>query len=99
MSLVRSSLPIRSCSRWRGAFIDRFGLRAGFALFGLAWSAANMMHALAIGWVSLAIYRGILGLFESAAIPSGIKAVAEWFRRENARWRSAGSTRARRSAH
>ncbi len=62
-----------------GAFIDRFGLRAGFALFGLAWSAANMMHALAIGWVSLAIYRGILGLFESAAIPSGIKAVAEWF--------------------
>ncbi len=62
-----------------GAFIDRFGLRAGFALFGLAWSAANMMHALAIGWLSLAFFRGVLGLFESAAIPSGIKAVAEWF--------------------
>ncbi len=62
-----------------GAFIDRFGLRAGFALFGLAWSAANMLHALAIGWLSLAFFRGVLGLFESAAIPSGIKAVAEWF--------------------
>lgn len=62
-----------------GAFIDRFGLRAGFALFGLAWSAANMMHALAIGWLSRAFFRGVLGLFESAAIPSGIKAVAEWF--------------------
>lgn len=62
-----------------GAFIDRFGLRAGFALFGLAWSAANMMHALAIGWLSLAFFRGVLGLFEAAAIPSGIKAVAEWF--------------------
>ncbi|HJO67485.1 MAG TPA: MFS transporter, partial [Sphingomonas sanguinis] len=36
-------------------------------------------HALAIGWLSLAFFRGVLGLFESAAIPSGIKAVAEWF--------------------
>ncbi|WP_242098453.1 MFS transporter [Sphingomonas sp. CROZ-RG-20F-R02-07] len=62
-----------------GVLVDRFGLRAGFALFGLAWSAANMLHALAIGWVSLAFYRGLLGLAEAAAIPSGIKAVAEWF--------------------
>ena len=62
-----------------GILIDRFGLRAGFALFGLAWSAANMLHALAFGWISLAFYRGLLGLAESAAIPSGIKAVAEWF--------------------
>ncbi len=62
-----------------GALVDRFGLRAGFAMFGLAWSAANMLHALAIGWLSLAFFRGILGLFEAAAIPSGIKAVAEWF--------------------
>ena len=62
-----------------GALVDRFGLRAGFALFALAWSGANMLHALAIGWISLAFYRGLLGLFEAAAIPSGIKAVAEWF--------------------
>lgn len=62
-----------------GALVDRFGLRAGFALFGLAWSAANMLHAFAIGWITLALYRGLLGIFEAAAIPSGIKAVAEWF--------------------
>lgn len=62
-----------------GAVIDRFGLRAGFALFGVAWSLANMLHALAFGWISLALFRGLLGLAESAAIPSGIKAVAEWF--------------------
>ncbi len=62
-----------------GAIVDKFGLRAGFALFGVAWSAANMLHAFAIGWLSLALYRGLLGLFEAAAIPSGIKAVAEWF--------------------
>ncbi|WP_246248568.1 MFS transporter [Sphingomonas hominis] len=62
-----------------GALVDRFGLRIGFAMFGLAWSAANMLHALAFGWLSLALFRGLLGIFEAAAIPSGIKAVAEWF--------------------
>ena len=62
-----------------GAIIDRFGLQIGFAAFGLAWSAANMLHALAAGWLGLALFRGLLGLAESAAIPSGMKAVAEWF--------------------
>jgi len=62
-----------------GAIVDKIGLRAGFALFGLAWSGINMLHAFAIGWLSLAFYRGMLGLAEAAAIPSGIKAVGEWF--------------------
>lgn len=62
-----------------GAIIDRIGLRAGFALFGVAWSLISMAHALAAGWIGLAVFRGLLGLAESAAIPSGIKAVAEWF--------------------
>ncbi len=63
-----------------GYIVDHFGLRLGFALFGVAWSLANMAHALAVGWLSLALFRGFLGLAESAAIPSGIKAVAEWFK-------------------
>jgi ACS family hexuronate transporter-like MFS transporter len=62
-----------------GAIVDRIGLRAGFALFGVAWSAANMLHALAAGWLGLAFFRGLLGLAEAAAVPSGIKAIAEWF--------------------
>ncbi|MBV8237343.1 MAG: MFS transporter [Sphingomonas sp.] len=62
-----------------GAIVDRIGLRAGFALFGVAWSVANMLHALAAGWLGLALFRGLLGLAESAAVPSGIKAIAEWF--------------------
>lgn len=62
-----------------GAVLDRIGLRAGFAFFALAWSGANMLHALALGWLSLALYRGLLGIFEAAAIPAGIKAVATWF--------------------
>jgi ACS family hexuronate transporter-like MFS transporter len=62
-----------------GAIVDRIGLRAGFAMFGIAWSLANMLHALAAGWLGLALFRGLLGLAESAAVPSGIKAIAEWF--------------------
>ncbi|AXJ94406.1 MULTISPECIES: MFS transporter [unclassified Sphingomonas] len=62
-----------------GAIVDRIGLRAGFALFGIAWSLTNMLHALAAGWLGLAFFRGLLGLAESAAVPSGIKAIAEWF--------------------
>ncbi|WP_333571416.1 MFS transporter [Sphingomonas sp.] len=62
-----------------GMIVDRIGLRAGFALFGAAWSVANMLHAFAAGWLGLMFFRGLLGAFESAAIPSGIKAIAEWF--------------------
>ncbi len=62
-----------------GFVVDRIGLRTGFALFGVAWSVANMLHALAAGWIGLALFRGLLGMSEAAAVPSGIKAIAEWF--------------------
>jgi len=62
-----------------GYIVDHFGLRTGFALFAIAWSVANMLHAFARGWISLAVFRGLLGMSEAAAIPSGMKAIAEWF--------------------
>ncbi|WP_133666266.1 MFS transporter [Paraburkholderia sp. BL10I2N1] len=62
-----------------GIVVDLIGLRLGFALFAVLWSASGVLHGLATGWVSLAGMRGLLGLFEAAAIPSGMKAVAEWF--------------------
>ena len=62
-----------------GAIIDSLGLKVGFALFAVAWSLANMAHGLAGGWISLALFRGLLGVSEAAAIPAGIKAVSEWF--------------------
>ncbi|MET4896729.1 MFS transporter [Sphingomonadaceae bacterium jetA1] len=62
-----------------GAIIDRFGLRVGFAVFGVAWSVANMLHALAAGWLAMALFRGLLGMAEASALPSGVKAIAEWF--------------------
>lgn len=62
-----------------GYVLDLLGLKLGFALFAVLWSLCNMLHALASGWPSLALFRGLLGLSEAAAIPAGIKAVSEWF--------------------
>ncbi|MDE0878110.1 MAG: MFS transporter [Sphingomonas bacterium] len=62
-----------------GYLLDMMGLRLGFALFAVGWSVANCCHAFATGWPSLAMFRGMLGLTEAAAIPAGLKAVAEWF--------------------
>ena len=62
-----------------GYVVDLLGLKLGFALFALIWSVAGCLHGFATGWLSLAFFRGLLGLSEAAAIPSGIKAVGEWF--------------------
>jgi MFS transporter, ACS family, hexuronate transporter len=62
-----------------GYVLDFLGLKVGFALFAVAWSVSNLLHALATGWISLAFFRGLLGLSEASAIPAGIKAISEWF--------------------
>ena len=70
-----------------GFVLDTLGLRTGFALFAMLWSVASCAHVLAGGWMALAAFRGWLGLTEAAAIPAGVKAIAEWF---PARQRSVG---------
>jgi MFS transporter, ACS family, hexuronate transporter len=62
-----------------GSVIDALGTRLGFAIFAAGWAIANMMHAFATGWPSLAFFRGLLGATEAAAIPGGLKVVSEWF--------------------
>lgn len=62
-----------------GYILDLVGLRLGFALFAIGWSLANCLHGLANGWPALAFFRGLLGLTEAAAMPAGLKTVAEWF--------------------
>lgn len=62
-----------------GWIVDSIGLKIGFAIFAVAWSLANMAHATAGGWLGLSFFRGLLGASEAAAIPSGMKAIAEWF--------------------
>jgi ACS family hexuronate transporter-like MFS transporter len=62
-----------------GYVLDFLGTRTGFALFALLWSLASCLHGFATGWLSLAFFRGGLGLTEAAAIPAGVKAISEWF--------------------
>ncbi len=62
-----------------GAILDALGTRLGFFLFAVGWALANMAHAFATGWPSLAFFRGLLGAAEAAAIPAGAKTVSEWF--------------------
>jgi len=62
-----------------GTVLDALGTRLGFFIFAIGWGVANMAHGLATGWQSLALFRGLLGATEAAAIPAGTKAVSEWF--------------------
>ena len=80
-----------------GMIVDRIGLRAGFALFATLWSIAGCLHGAVTGWVSLAGARALMGLTEAAAIPSGMKAVANGSRTRKSRSRSASSMSAPRS--
>jgi ACS family hexuronate transporter-like MFS transporter len=62
-----------------GYVLDAIGTKIGFAVFALAWSLACASAALATGWQSMALFRGLLGLTEAAGIPAGVKATTEWF--------------------
>ena len=62
-----------------GSVLDALGTRLGFFLFAVGWALANMAHAMATGWQSLAFFRAMLGATEAAAIPAGAKTVSQWF--------------------
>ncbi|MCZ2155969.1 MAG: MFS transporter [Bryobacterales bacterium] len=62
-----------------GWLIDRIGTKAGYAISIAWWSVAAILHGFANGVLSLAFWRGMLGLGEAGNFPSAIKAVAEWF--------------------
>src|SRR5919198_2295136 len=62
-----------------GYVLDVVGLKAGFAMFAVAWSMVSMAHGLAHRWPAFAVLRGLLGFAEGFANPAGMKATAEWF--------------------
>lgn len=62
-----------------GLIIDSLGVKIGLTFFAIAWSVVSLAHAFTGSWLSLAFLRGLLGISESAVIPSGVKAVQEWF--------------------
>ena len=64
-----------------GAFIDRIGIRKGFAIAITFWSLAAMGHAISGTVASFILWRIFLGLGEAANFPASIKTIAEWFPR------------------
>jgi len=68
-----------------GWFIDRFGVKIGYAVSIAAWSVAAAAHALVGSATGFMVARAGLGLGEGGNFPSSIKAVAHWFpKRERA---------------
>jgi ACS family hexuronate transporter-like MFS transporter len=68
-----------------GWFIDRKGVKIGYAVSIAAWSLAAAAHALVGSVNGFYAARVALGLGEGGNFPSSIKAVAQWFpKRERA---------------
>lgn len=62
-----------------GYVLDVLGTKLGFALFAGAWSVVCILHSTAGNWVSLAVFRAMLGVTEAAGFPSALRATSEWF--------------------
>lgn len=62
-----------------GRWIDRVGLRLGYAVALGVWSVASMAHGLARSAFGFGVARFGLGIGESGNFPAAIKTVAEWF--------------------
>jgi MFS transporter, ACS family, hexuronate transporter len=62
-----------------GRLIDKTGTRIGYTISIIIWSIAGMFHALARSVTGFVIARIGLGLGEAGNFPAAVKAVAEWF--------------------
>ena len=65
-----------------GRLLDRLGVRLGLLLLVFFWSLAAMSHAAAATVFGFSVARAALGLAEGGALPAAVKAVTEWFPRE-----------------
>ena len=81
--IVYSFTSIYACGfLGAGWWLDRVGVRRGFATAVVVWSLAAIGHALARTTAAFSVARGFLGLGESANFPGAIKSVGEWFPKE-----------------
>jgi ACS family hexuronate transporter-like MFS transporter len=65
-----------------GRLFDRIGVRLGLLAAVMTWSGAAMAHALARSVLAFSTARSVLGLAEGGCFPAAVKAVAEWFPKE-----------------
>ncbi|WP_340589184.1 MFS transporter [Erythrobacter alti] len=62
-----------------GKIFDWIGVRLGFVLSIVVWSAATMLHAAANSLLAFTAFRAFLGVSEAGNWPGATKANAEWF--------------------
>jgi ACS family hexuronate transporter-like MFS transporter len=62
-----------------GWFVDRFGVKIGYAVSITCWSLSAMGHGLVQSIAGFKVARICVGLSESGNFPSAIKAAALWF--------------------
>lgn len=66
-----------------GWLMDRWGVRLGFTVAVLWWSAATGLHAFARSGLHFGIFRFWMGTGECGNFSGGIKTVNKWFSRED----------------
>lgn len=62
-----------------GFLADLIGPRIGYGVAALVWGIACAMHAFVGGWISMAWFRGLLGMSEAITMPTGTKMSIVWF--------------------
>ena len=72
------SLPYALTQVFGGLVGDKLGARKTLGAVGLVWGVATVLTGLAGGLVGLVLARGLLGLSEGAAFPTGTRAMSLW---------------------
>jgi ACS family hexuronate transporter-like MFS transporter len=67
------------CFLIMGAFVDRIGTKAGYAISVGLWTIAQASTALAKSWIGFALARTGLSIGQSGNFPVANKVLAEWF--------------------
>ena len=62
-----------------GWFMDRVGVKLGYAVAVLGWSLAAMSHTFARSVMTFSVARFALGVAEGGNFPAAIKTISEWF--------------------
>ena len=62
-----------------GWFVDRYGVKVGYAVSIIGWSLAAIGHSVVSTVTGFMVARATLGVSEGGNFPSAIKATAQWF--------------------
>jgi MFS transporter, ACS family, hexuronate transporter len=62
-----------------GSLLDRLRSKTGYALTIAWWSAAEILHTLSAGALSLGTIRFLLGAGEAGNYRAGVKLITQWF--------------------